>query len=142
MRVAPKMDPRFYQSFEIHSPIATHYRTVSCRDMECQHYLAGWVSKFDVSTQQGRAWAIAVRQSGRRYTFEQHGTEVTFKFPPGQTCFQAPHKVAVERPELFVVRDGDWRDNPTGRKAHVRPREFVERMADNLDYIHSEMKRG
>jgi hypothetical protein len=143
VRVAPKMAPQAYRSFEVHSPLATHYRNVSCREMECQHYLGGWVSPIDVSTEQGRKWAVAIRRSGRRYTYEQAGSVVTFRFPPGQICFQAPHRVAVGRPELFVVRDGDWRGNPTGRRdLNVKPAEFVERMAENLDVLTTAIGQG
>lgn len=143
VRIEPKMPPTAYRSFEIHSPITTHYRSVSCKDMECQYYLGGWVSKVDVSTMQGRKWAVAIRNSGRRYTYEQRGSEVVFHFFFGQSCFQAPHKVRLERPELYIVRDGDWRTNPTGRKAvDIRPSEFVERMADNLDVLHRAKEQG
>lgn len=143
MRVQPKMAPTAYRSFEVHSPIETHWRDATCKEMECQHYLAGWVSRFDVSTPQGKQWAYAVRRSGRRYSWEQSGSIVTFRFGPGQACFQSPHKVEVGRPELYIVRDGDWRGNPTGRKDRVKqPLEFVERMAENLDALDSAIRRG
>lgn len=142
-RVRPKMSPGAYRSFEVRSPLATHYRNATCREVECQHYLGGWTSPIDVATEQGRKWAVAIRRSGRRYTYEQSGTIVTFRFSPGQICFQAPHKVPVGRPELYVVRDGDWRGNPTGRRDVVtRPSEFVERMAENLDVLNSALRQG
>lgn len=143
MRIAPKMDPRAYRSFEVHAPLATHYRNASCREMECQHYLSGWVSRFDTATGEGRRWAVAVKRSGRRYQYREEGTVVTFYFGPGQSCFQAPHKVETGKPEIYVVRDGDWRGNPTGNKVRVgRPLEFVERMAENLDNLDSAIRRG
>lgn len=141
--VQPKMKPTAYRSFEVHSPIETHFRKVSCKEMECQHHLAGWSSTMDVTTEQGRVWARACRASGRRYTMIRDGAHVTFHFPPGQSCLKAPHQVPLGRPELYVVRDGDWRGNPTGRRDRVaRPLEFVERMAENLDALTSAAQRG
>lgn len=143
MRVAPKMVPTAYRSFEVHAPAETHYRSVSCREMECQHHLAGWTSKVDVTTEQGRRQASAVRASGRRYTHIRDGAIVTFWFAPGQSCFQAPHKVPTGRPEIYVVRDGDWRGNPTGRvDRNIRSSEFVERMAENLGALTDGIQRG
>lgn len=143
MRIAPRMAPTAYRSFEVHAPASTHYRNASCREVECQHHLAGWVSRVDVATEQGKRQAAAIKRSGRRYDARQEGTVVSFHFGPGQSCFQAPHKVPVGRPEIYVVRDGDWRGNPTGNRVRVgRPMEFVERMAENLDNLNDAIKRG
>jgi hypothetical protein len=143
MRMKPKMAPKAYRSFEVHNPLTTHYRKVSCKDMECQHHLAGWSSTVDVTTGQGQTWARAIRASGRRFTVVRDGAHLTFHFPAGQSCFQSPHQVPLGRPEIFVVRDGDWRANPTGRvDKNIRPAEFVERMAENLDTLTGGIQRG
>ena len=139
------MAPGAYRSFEVHSPLATHFRDASCQEVQCEHYLTGWVSQIDVSTDQGKVWAEAIRRSGRQFTADRSGpgSVIVFRFEAGQRCFAAPHKAPVGRPELFVVRDGDWRGNPTGRADRgVRPTEFVERMADNLDALDSAIRRG
>jgi hypothetical protein len=143
MRVRPKMAPGAYRSFEVRSPLATHFRDASCKEARCEHYLNGWISEIDVSTQQGKVWAEAIKRSGRGFTVETVGALTVFRFEAGQRCFAAPHKVPVGRPELFVVRDGDWRGNPTGRvDKGVRPPEFVERMAENLDALSGALRRG
>lgn len=144
-RIEPKMAPTAYRSFEVHSPARTHFRPATCAEVDCPHYLGGWESVIDVATEQGKAWAAAIKRSGRRFIADRSGpgTTITFRFPPGQACFKAPHQVPVGRPEIFVVRDGDWRGNPTGRTDRgVRPEEFVERMAENLDVLHSARQRG
>jgi len=143
MRIAPKLNPGAYRSFEVHQPLKTHYRDATCKEVDCQHYLEGWVSRLDSATSEGRRWIAAVRSSGRRFTVTAEGTVQTFRFAPGQRCFQAPHKVPVGRPEIYVVRDGDWRGNPTGRTdKNVRPDEFVERMAENLDALKRAAQQG
>lgn len=143
MRIAPRMAPTAYRSFDVYAPRETHYRKASCREVECQHHLAGWSSTFDVNTPEGRKWANAIARSGRKYTVTEVDGTTTFRFPAGQSCFQAPHMVPTGRPEIFVVRDGDWRGNPTGRADKgVRPLEFVERMAENLDNLNDAIRRG
>lgn len=141
--VEPRMSVNAYRSFEVHAPLSTHFRDASCAEVECQNHLSGWVSRFDVTTTEGREWSRAIGQSGRKFTWEKHGNVVTFRFPPGQTCFQAPHKVRIPRPELYVIRDGDWRGNPTGKVRRERqPLLFVEQMAENLGRLSSEIEKG
>jgi hypothetical protein len=142
-RLPPKMDPTAYRSFEVHSPLKTHFREVRCQDADCQHHLGGWVSVIDVTTPEGKGWAAAIKRSGRRFTAELSPSGVVFRFPAGQQCFKSPHRVPLGRPEIFVVRDGDWRGNPSGRTSGViRPGEFVERMAENLDVLSTETQKG
>ena len=38
---------------------------------------------------------------------------MVFTFEAGQQCFTQHH--VPDRPQFFVVRDGDWRGNPTGQ---------------------------
>jgi len=143
-RIDPRMPPSAYRSFEVRSPVQTHYRSVPCQQADCAHHRDGWISVLDVATTQGKAWAAAIRKSGRRFTVDRAGpdTTVTYRFPAGQQCFASPHKVPVGRPEIFVVRDGDWRGNPTGRTTQERPEIFVERMAENLDELSTEREKG
>ncbi|MDQ7910260.1 hypothetical protein RB614_37780 [Phytohabitans sp. ZYX-F-186] len=142
-RIAPKLNPNAYRTFEVRSPLSTHWRNATCAEVECRHLLSGWVSRIDVSTEQGRTWAAAIKASGRRYTYEQNGTVVTFKFGPGQQCFQAPHKVRTGRQELYVVRDGDWRGNPTGRtRQHRQPGLFVEEFEEGLSRLRDRIQQG
>lgn len=142
-RIAPKMAPTAYRTFEVRSPLATHFRDATCAEMECQHHLNGWVSNIDISTTQGLTWARAISASGRKYTWTKLGDVVTFRFPAGQDCFQAPHKVPTGRPEIYVVRDGDWRGNPTGRVHRERqPLLFVEQFEEGLAHIRKKIGQG
>lgn len=139
----PRMNPGAYRTFEVSAPISTHFRNATCAEVECQHHLSGWVSQFDVTTQEGLQWSSAIAHSGRRYTWERKGNVVTFRFPSGQSCFQAPHKVRLDRPELYVIRDGDWRGNPTGRVRRERqPLLFVEQFEEGLSRLRGEIEKG
>src|ERR1044071_6694086 len=74
MRVAPKMAPEAYRSFEVHQPAQTHYQSVTCKRADCADYRDGWISRFDGSTPEGKRWAAAIRASGRRFTVTTEGS--------------------------------------------------------------------
>jgi len=143
-RMKPKAPAQYYKTYGVHSPVETHYRDATCHEVECPNSLKGWVTKLDVSTVAGADTANWVRmKSGRHYTYEQKGTIVTFHFPPGQKCF-IPHKVALGRPELFVVTGGDWRGNPMSiaEYKHKNAENWVEDCALHQDAIAKIAQRG
>lgn len=143
-RMKPQAPAQYYKTYGILSPVETHYREASCREVECPNYAKGWVTKLDVSTATGAATANWIRmQSGRHYTHTQAGYIVTFLFPPGQRCF-TPHKVQLGRPELFVVTGGDWRGNPMSLSEyrHKRAEDWVEDVAIHTDKLITAQQRG
>jgi hypothetical protein len=136
-RVSPKLAAHQVQSFEILSPRATHQRPATCGEVACQAHANGWVSTIDESTTLGQRQAHYIRnQSGRRFTVESDPTGVTrFKFIPGQLCF-GQHYVSLDRPEFFLVRDGDWRGNPTGRRLiHDRGDQWVDDFSSHQESL-------
>jgi hypothetical protein len=142
-RMAPTLPVQTLQSFEIVSPVETHFRVLTCKEADCQRHRDGWRSVLDTSTVQGAQQAKWIHSySGRRFTYTQVGPVVTFTFAAGQSCF-TKHQKPLERPELFVVRDGDWRGNPTGNAMrHTQPEHWVEHHAESLDKIRSIQERG
>lgn len=141
--VQPKMPVHAYKTFQVSSPLTTHFKEATCQEVDCRNYRDGWTSTVDVSTVQGRDAANYIRmKSGRTYAYETAGTLVIFKFPPGQKCF-AKHKVPVGRPEIYVVRGGDWRGNPTREvKKHTRPEHWVEEFALHQDKLLTRFEQG
>jgi hypothetical protein len=85
-----------------------------------------------------------VRRAGRPFTERTEDGEIVFTFQPGTPCFRvSTHRVKTGRPELFIVRDGDWRGNPTGQhRRHTRPEFWVEDMSEHLDQIKQLRERG
>jgi hypothetical protein len=132
-RVTPALGVHQTQSFEILAPTETHQRKATCTEVDCGAQANGWVSKIDESSPLGQRQAHYIRkESGRRFTETRDPTGLTlFTFPAGQTCFGG-HTVALDRPEFYIVRDGDWRGNPTGRRReHDRPEHWVEDFAQH-----------
>jgi hypothetical protein len=70
--------------------------------------------------------------------------ETWLVFEPGQPCFAAArHTVPNGRPELYVVRGGDWRGNPRRDvRRHARPDDWIDDMAGTLDRLKTAHDRG
>jgi hypothetical protein len=146
-RVIPGMPVQAMRTYGISSPIATHYRRATCAEVECGPTVNGWKSLADESTPDGQRRAHYIRkQSGRHFSEGREGSLTVFWFPPGQMCFDSgndQHMVSLERPATFLVRDGDWRGNPSGsRRVHQRPEDWVEDFAENLDQVKTQIERG
>lgn len=140
-RITPNLPASAYRTFQIISPISTHWRPATCEEAECEQYARGWKSAIDETTELGQkqAWYIR-KQSGRKYTEsrdEQPGLTV-FTFEAGQTCFAAgQHKVPLGRPEHYLVKGGDWRGNPAGipTRKHTKPEFWIEDFNENQDRL-------
>lgn len=139
-RITPALGASAYQTFSISAP---HDRTVpaACEQVGCAAWEHGWQSTVDESTELGRQQADYIRrQAGRTFREQKTGGGLTvFTFDSRQRCF-ADHRT---RPELYVVRDGDWRGNPTGRRRqHANAADWVEDMQETLGVIADDKKRG
>lgn len=140
-RVQPVGPPEAYKTYQVSTP-ATHMRPATCAEVECPNHLLGWETFVPAGNERAH---FLIRTSGRRYIAEPpNAAGVTrYVFEAGQACFKAPtHRVQV-RPELYVVRGGDWRGNPRGTvRRHVRPADWVEDFAEHLDDIATEARKG
>lgn len=147
-RITPNLPASAYRTFQIVSPLATHWRPASCEEVECEQHARGWKSAIDETTELGQkqAWYIR-KQSGRNYTEsrdEQPGLTV-FTFEPGQRCFNSgQHKAPLGRPEHYLVKGGDWRGNPAGiaTRKHTKPEFWVEDFNENQDRLTRAQQAG
>jgi len=139
-RVQPVGPVQAYKTYQVATP-ASHTRPATCAEVDCEPYLKGWTTVLDVVGQ--AALVHTVRTSGRPYKQATDGQRVTFVFEPGTPCFKtAQHRVQV-RPEIYVVRDGDWRGNPTGRRRqHAKPEHWVEDFAEHQDRLITSLRKG
>jgi hypothetical protein len=144
-RITPNLPAADYKTYQLLAPRSTHYRSASCAEAHCAFREHGWQSIVDVSTDLGRAQAEYIRREcGRRFseTRDEHGRAV-FTFEAGQRCFRE-HQVPLDRPPLYVVRDGDWRGNPRGTepRIHTRPEDWVDDFATHQDRLSRTIERG
>ncbi|MVO84194.1 hypothetical protein GPA10_05255 [Streptomyces sp. p1417] len=142
-RPEPLMPPQAYKTYEMRAPLSSHFRPGTCAQAECPHFLNGWRVHVEALTPD---LLQAARTSGRRYR-EEHVAEghTYLVFEAGQACFRASqHRVRVDRPPLYLVRDGDHRGNPLGTKArlHQRPEHWIEDFATHQQAIADELNKG
>jgi hypothetical protein len=143
-RIKPNMEPKDYRTFSMKMPRQTHRRRATCEEAGCEAYRHGWVTTVDVGSELGqRQYHYITHDKTRRYT-TQHVGEGLYKFiyGPGQQCFGKEHTIPLERPALFVVRDGDWRKYISPPRQHTKAEFWVEEMQQNFDWWRSITQRG
>jgi hypothetical protein len=149
-RTTPAVPARAYKTFAIASPVETHTRPASCAEVGCHRLADGFQVVVDEATELGQRQAHYLRADGvpahlaasyaargaRRYTESRTPEGLTaFAYPPGTRCFEE-HLVPLERPELYIVRGGDWRGNPTGEvRRHSGPDPWLNDFGEHQDRI-------
>lgn len=155
MQPLNSVGPEHMRTFSVLAPAKSHHRVGTCDEAKCPNYLEGFAVIADESTDLGQQQAYFIRHDGsRRFTEERGDLGLTvFTFEAGQRCFstvffdgrvQRGHLVRIERPEFFVVREGDHRGNPRGDKPflHAKPENWLDEFATNLDRVAEARARG
>jgi len=139
-RIEPQGRPEDYQTFQVATPRDGAILT-ACKDAGCQAWAHGWQTTVDERTTAGRAQAHYIRWQSKRTFREQKsfGGLTVFIFEAFQRCF-AEH---YTRPEIYVVRGGDWRGNPTGAyRHHQNATDWVEHFTSNQQKLADQLQRG
>jgi hypothetical protein len=138
-RITPNAPVQAFQTYRIISPPDRSVRA-ACEQVGCAAYLHGWETRVDEGTPLGRSQAAYIRlQSGRTFRESRTGEGLTvFRFEPRQRCF-AEHRT---RPEIFLVRGGDWRRDLGLIRHHQRPADWVEDFAGHQDRLADQQRKG
>ncbi len=141
-RIHPVGQVQDYKTYQILAPKSSHRRPATCAEVECPNYLKGWRLRVEGLPPE---MLHAAKTSGRKFT-ELHVAEGEnwLVFEAGQLCFRAAqHSVPLNKQEIYVVRDGDFRGNPTGNvRKHTRAEFWVEDMSENLDKVAQRQQQG
>lgn len=142
-RIQPQMGAAAYKTYSIVAPVSTHHRPATCAETDCPDYLNGWRVRVEGLPPE---MLHAAKTSGRKYV-EVHiaAGETWLHYEAGQPCFRAgEHRTRLDKPELYIVRDGDHRGNPRGTKArmHQRPELWVEDFGEHQQTIADEIAKG
>jgi hypothetical protein len=154
-RQQPLAGPEAYKTFSMRAPLETHWRVATCTEVQCPREEFGWTTVALESDDLGRRQAHYIRtMSGRKFTeYRREDGMTVFEFPPGQRCFStvirngrvvAGHPMRIERPELFIVRGGDWRGDPRHETpyVHVRAEDWVDEFANHQQRLAEAQQRG
>lgn len=130
-RVQPQLPVTMMKTFAILAPVATHFRPATCEEIGCMAFHYGWSWETGGKPQE---MVDAVKKSGRKYTTAAVDGGELLVFEAGQPCFKASaHRMRVERPEIFLTRNGDWRGNPDGPSAEPLIHSGPDAWADDLN---------
>ena len=110
-------------------PKETHRRPATCDEVACKYLRDGWQMHVMEGTPLGDRQRALIERSGRRFMRTPEEGSILYTFEPGQQCFRA-HTVGVDRPPLYVVRDG-----VVGVRRHTNPEHWVEDFSNHLDKI-------
>jgi len=145
-RLPPAMPAAAYRTFQVVAPLATHFVSATCAEADCAEYLLGWVTTVDERTELGERQAHFIRHDRERRHFEERRPDglTAFTFPPGQRCFRSgDHRRRLEREEIFVMRDGDWRGNPLGTApVRVGVTSWVDEFGEHQERLAEAHERG
>lgn len=145
-RLPPAGPVQGYQTFHIHTPRGPQFeRPATCEEAGCVNWANGWATALDPTAQVDLVEAL--RHSGRPYReISESPTRTVFYFAAGTPCFRSSQHTVMVRPdipELFIVRDGDWRGNPTGRtRTHTRPEHWVEEFQETTESVRTRIEKG
>lgn len=144
-RLPPALPAGAYKTYQVLAPVQTHTRPGTCEEAGCEQQANGWRTTVDEATAQGQWQAHYIRHDRSRRHFEERTAEglTAFTFPPGQQCF-AQHRIPLERPELFLVRGGDFRGDPTGARPyqHAGPEQWLDDFGTHQENISTLIERG
>ncbi len=141
-RIAPQGSVRDYKTYQVVSPISTHWERATCQQVDCPDYLNGWRVKIEGLPPE---MVHAARTTGRKFSeLEISANEHWLVFEAGQPCFRASeHRRLLDKQEIFIVRDGDYRGNPTGNfRKHTRPADWQEDFAEHQDRLAQQIQQG
>jgi hypothetical protein len=141
-RIAPQGRVQDYKTYQIVSPLSTHWRPATCAEVDCPEYIKGWKLRVEGLPPE---MLHAAKTSGRKFTeLNVTATENWLVFEAGQPCFRAQlHRKLLDKQEIFVVRDGDYRGNPTGNiRKHTRPEHWREDFAEHQEKLAQQIQRG
>lgn len=123
-------------------PVATHWRTATCGEVDCENHARGFQVTADVSTELGRRQANYIRmKSGRHFSSQQIADLVTFTFPAGQICF-ATHRVQLEREPNLYVRGGDYRGNAGTPRRALNAQQWVQDFGEHQLTVAEQREKG
>ena len=113
------------QRFRIVQPPSTHFVPANCEEVECDHYLNGWMT---IATVGSRAEVLVRADKHRSWTEQRAPNQsdvIEFIFPPGQQCYRQ-HQVASGRPALL------FHETPGHRIRHTRGEDFMEHLHEQV----------
>lgn len=135
------MATQAYKTYQIASPIETHYRKATCQEVNCEAYRLGWRLQLDILQPKDKQ---TIKDSRRKFVIQEDDKGVKWLvFEAGQPCFQASlHRTTLERPEIYRVGRGDYRSYDERTARILRPEDWLDDFANHQDRLKTLQERG
>lgn len=137
-RPAPALTVAQTVTYSVKSPPTTHTRPATCEEVGCLVFKRGFTITLPIGSEKIEHLKRAMRgeEDGIKRLdakVERDGTLVHVRFAKGTPCLRATrHRITLHRPELYVVRGGDWRGSTGVIRRHTRSEHWVEDFEQNL----------
>lgn len=144
------LDPRHKKTYQIRAPLATHWRSATCEEVECEFFVDGWRLRVENLTERdlykvknsGRHCMELPVAEGETWLVFGPGTPCLRQWAPGQPLVERHHRLPVGRPELYVVRPGDWRLYTGESYRFDRGDQWRDDFAEHQDRLADRVKKG
>lgn len=146
-RAQPGLPVQAMRTYDVAVP-SSGFRQATCAEYQCAGWVNGWSSTIDESTALGQHQASYIRHEAKRGFVEHRNAAglTVFRFHPGQKPFgdgHDRHRVRLDAPEIYRMRDGDWRGNPTGRVISIpSAQDWVDDLGAHQETLSDIAKRG
>lgn len=145
----PILPPQAKKTYSIRAPLATHWRSATCEEVDCELYTDGWRLRAELVGEADRHFILA---SGRRYMeLDVAEGEAWLVFGPGTPCLlqwacgqpftDRHHKVQV-RPEVYILTPGDWRMWCGSPYRFDRQSQWVEDFGEHQERLSDRARQG
>lgn len=112
----PSLPPQAKKTYSIRAPVATHWRSATCEEVECELYTDGWRLRKELLSETDTAYIISTGRQymeldvadGETWLVFEPGTPCLLQWATGQSFTERHHKVQV-RPGIYLLTPGDWR---------------------------------
>lgn len=137
-RIEPALPAHMMRTHAVLAPLRTHWRRATCEEIDCEPFLNGWgIAKKHLTEED----VARFRRMGYRFaTVQIEEGQDHLWFEAGQQCFRShaePHMKQLDRPGLFIVRDGDHRGNPRNTEPILfsGPDAWADSLNTNLEQL-------
>ena len=86
--------------YQITWPKDTHFRKATCEEVECPHFIKGWITRVVIGSPQDQY--IKQDKTRNQVGVKTSEGQIDYYYEPGQQCFRT-HTTKVERAPFFTL---------------------------------------
>ncbi len=96
--------------YGLHTPVLSHRRPATCKEVECESWREGWRILADTRTELGqdqRDYFVSGKSQRHFTQLTLEDGKILFTFAPGQPCFKrGEHTISLEKAPDYRINGG------------------------------------